>query len=235
MLPIRDTIQSKTPPIVTVGLIVVNSLVFFFQLSLGYKLNDFLAVFGLVPTRFIHLLEKGQILAGILPLFTCMFLHGGWLHIIGNMWYLWIFGDNVEDRVGHAKFFIFYILCGFLSGFTHTLMNPHSGVPTVGASGAIAGIMGAYIVLYPRAKIWTLIPIFFFVQFIEIPAFVFLGFWIIMQFVIGAFSHNMGPLQGGVAWWAHVGGFAAGAILVLVFKKREKYMPKRYADEYRPW
>jgi membrane associated rhomboid family serine protease len=180
-------------------------------------------------------MEKGNYIAGSLPLFTCMFLHGGWLHIIGNMWYLWIFGDNVEDRVGHAKFFIFYILCGFLSGLTHALMNQNSGVPTVGASGAIAGVMGAYIILYPRAKIWTLIPIFFFVQFYEIPAFIFRGFWVLMQLLIGAFSGNMGPLSGGVAWWAHIGGFAAGAILIFVFRKREKYMPKQYADEYRPW
>lgn len=235
MLPIRDTVQSKTLPIVTIGLIVVNSIVFFFQLSLGHHLDGFVGTFGLIPVRFIHMMEKGNYIAGLMPLFTCMFLHGGWFHIIGNMWYLWIFGDNVEDRVGHAKYFIFYVLCGLLSGLTHTLMNPNSGIPTVGASGAIAGVMGAYIILYPRAKIWTLIPILFFVQFFEIPAFIFLGFWVLMQLLIGAFSSNMGPLSGGVAWWAHIGGFATGAILIFVFKKRVKNMPKQYADEYRPW
>jgi membrane associated rhomboid family serine protease len=235
MLPIRDNVQSKTPPIVTIILIVINVAVFFFQISLGSRLNEFLFAFGFVPSKFFHLLEKGDILVAILPLFAYMFLHGGWLHIIGNMWFLWIFGDNVEDRMGHVKFIFFYILCGLIAGLVHAFLNSQSGVPTVGASGAIAGVMGAYFILYPRAKIWTLIPIFFFVQFVEIPAFVFLGFWILIQLFVGAFSMSMGSLSGGVAWWAHVGGFAAGVLLVFIFRKRERNMPKRFADEYKPW
>ena len=234
MLPIRDNVQSKTPQIVTIVLIAINAIIFLFEVSLGSRLNEFLLAFGFTPSKFFHLLEKGDLLVAILPLFSSIFLHGGWLHIIGNMWFLWIFGDNVEDRMGHVKFLFFYILCGLLAGLSHAFLSSQSSIPTVGASGAIAGVMGAYIILYPRAKIWTLIPIFFFVQFIEIPAFVFLGFWILIQFFVGAFSMGMGSL-GGVAWWAHVGGFAAGALLVFIFRKRERTMPRRFADEYRPW
>ncbi len=235
MLPIRDTVQSRTPPIVTVLLIVVNAVIFIYQISLGSRLDNFISHFGFVPTRFFYLLERGNIVFGVLPLFTSMFLHGGWFHIIGNMWYLWIFGDNVEDRMGHIRFLIFYILCGICAGLAHGFMNFRSGIPTVGASGAIAGVMGAYFILYPRARIWTLIPFFFFAQFVEIPAFVFLGFWILMQLFIGTFSLGMGPLSGGVAWWAHIGGFVAGAVLVFVFKRRERFITRRFADEYRPW
>jgi membrane associated rhomboid family serine protease len=235
MLPIRDNVQSKTPPIVTIVLIAINAAVFLFEISLGSRLDEFMFIFGFVPSKFFHLLARSELLVAVLPIFTSMFLHGGWLHIIGNMWFLWIFGDNVEDRVGHVKFIFFYILCGVIAGLTHAFFSPQSGIPTVGASGAIAGVMGAYIVLYPRAKIWTLIPIFFFVQFIEIPAFVFLGLWILIQFFVGAFSMGMGSLSGGVAWWAHVGGFAAGALLVFIFRKRERNLPRRFADEYKPW
>ncbi|MEK7397559.1 MAG: rhomboid family intramembrane serine protease [Candidatus Poribacteria bacterium] len=233
MLPIRDNVQSKTPPIVTIVLIVINVAVFFFEVSLGSRLNEFLFAFGFVPSKFFHLLERGDFVA-ILPLFAYMFLHGGWLHIIGNMWFLWIFGDNVEDRMGHVKFLFFYILCGLIAVLVHAFLNSQSGVPTVGASGATAGVMGAYFILYPRAKIWTLIPILFFVQFVEIPAFVFLGFWILIQFFVGAFSMSMGSLSGGVAWWAHVGGFVAGILLVFIFRKK-RIMPRRFADEYKPW
>lgn len=230
MLPIRDTIQSRTPPIMTVSLIIVNAIAFIFQISLGRGGNEFIMAYGFVPSRFFHLLEKGNILYALLPLFSSMFLHGGWFHIIGNMWYLWIFGDNVEDRVGHLRFLIFYILCGVIAGLAHAFTSFNSGIPTVGASGAIAGVMGAYFILYPRAKIWTLVPIFIFIQFFEIPAIVFLGFWILMQFFMGAFN-----LGGGVAWWAHIGGFIAGAILIFLFRKRKSQLPRQYADQYRPW
>ncbi|MBD3182211.1 rhomboid family intramembrane serine protease [Candidatus Poribacteria bacterium] len=236
MIPIKDTVPSKTYPFVTIGLIVINSIVFLFEVSLGEDLNQFLMTFGLIPLRFFHQIEVGKYpIRRFIPFFTSMFLHGGWLHLIGNMWYLWIFGDNVEDRMGHLKYILFYVLCGLAAGTTHLFTNVNSGIPTVGASGAIAGVMGAYIVLYPKAKIWTLIPIFLFIQFIEIPAFLFLGFWILMQFLIGTFSRSVGPSQGGVAWWAHIGGFAAGAILVFLFKKRKKHEVRRYADEYHPW
>jgi membrane associated rhomboid family serine protease len=236
MIPIRDTVPSRTYPIVTIGLIAVNSVIFLYELSLGSRLSGFLSTFGLVPARYFHLVDEGKAyIIRFLPFFTSMFLHGGWFHIIGNMWYLWIFGDNVEDRMGHAKYLIFYILCGLVAGFTHLFTNSNSGLPTVGASGAIAGVMGAYLVLYPRARVWTLIPIFFFIRFIEIPVFILLGFWIFMQFIIGTSALTSNSSQGGVAWWAHIGGFAAGAVLVFVFRKRKHRLPKRYLDEYQPW
>jgi membrane associated rhomboid family serine protease len=236
MIPIRDTIPSKTRPIVTIGLIVVNSVVFLYELSLGQRLGGFMMTFGLVPVRYFHLVEtESAIISRFIPFFTSMFLHGGWFHVIGNMWYLWIFGDNVEDRMGHIKYFVFYVLCGLAAGFAHLFTNASSGVPTVGASGAIAGVMGAYLILYSRARVWTLIPVFFFVQFVELPAVIFLGFWILMQFLIGTFSMALGPSGGGVAWWAHIGGFVAGTILVFILKKRKRRLPKRYPDEYWPW
>ncbi len=236
MLPIRDTIPSRTYPIVTVSLMVLNFIVFFYQLSLGTRIDIFVTDFGLVPLRFFRLFERGaNPLMAFMPFFTSMFLHGGWFHIIGNMWYLWIFGDNVEDRMGHFRFLIFYIVCGIAAGFAHAFTNPNSGIPTVGASGAIAGVMGAYFILYPGARIWTLVPVFIFAQFVEIPAVIFLGFWIIMQFLIGTFSMGLGPAQGGVAWWAHIGGFAAGAVLVFLFRKRKRSLPRQYADQQLPW
>jgi len=235
MIPLRDTVQARSHPIVTVSLIVINCIAYLLQLALGNSLNEFIINYGFIPSRFFHFMEKGKIFSGILPLFSCIFLHGGWFHLIGNMWYLWIFGDNVEDRVGHFKFVIFYILCGILAGLAHAFTNASSGIPTIGASGAIAGVMGAYIILYPRARIWSLIPIFFFVRFIEIPAIIFLGLWILLQFFMGISSAHLGPSQGGVAWWAHIGGFISGAVLIFIFKKREQYLSKLYADQYRPW
>lgn len=220
----------------TIGLIAANSVIFLFEVSLGQRIGDVLLTFGLVPVKFFYSLKEGIIsINRFIPLFTSMFLHGGWFHVIGNMWYLWIFGDNVEDRMGHFRYFIFYILCGLAAGFTHLFTNVNSGVPTVGASGAIAGVMGAYFILYPRAKIWTLVPVFIFMQFVEIPAFILLGFWIFLQFFSGTFSIVSGVSRGGVAWWAHVGGFIAGLVLVFIFKKRKRRLPRQYPDEYRPW
>src|SRR5204863_5588398 len=151
------------------------------------------------------------LVAVALPFLTSMFLHGGWLHLIGNMWYLWIFGDNVEDRLGHFAYLIFYLLCGLGAGIVHTILNYQTVVPSVGASGAIAGVLGAYVVSYPGAKVLTLIPIFIFVQFIEIPALIVLGLWFVMQFFNGAAAlATTSANGGGVAWWAHVGGFIIG-------------------------
>jgi membrane associated rhomboid family serine protease len=149
-----------------------------------------------------------------------MFLHGGWLHILGNMWFLHIFGDNIEDRLGHIKYLFFYLLSGIGAAFTQVALNPASGVPMVGASGAIAGVMGAYVFLYPRARIVTLIPIIVFLQVIELPAFVFLGLWFVLQIFSGLTSLGIGADAGGVAWWAHIGGFAAGALLLVVLGRR---------------
>ncbi len=149
-----------------------------------------------------------------------MFLHGGWLHLIGNMWYLWIFGDNVEDRLGHSRFLVFYLLAGLGAGFIHTGVNYYVEIPSVGASGAIAGVLGAYLLLYPFARVTTLIPIFFFWQIIEVPAVVILGLWFVMQFLSGTSALAIADAtSGGVAWWAHIGGFLVGMILLAVFRR----------------
>jgi membrane associated rhomboid family serine protease len=224
MFPLRDKIPSKTFPFVTVSLIVINLVVFFYELSLGEQLNSFLNTFSIIPSRFQEVINQPsfQLFPVGLSLFSSVFLHGGWMHIIGNMWYLWIFGDNVEDSTGHFRFLMFYLLCGILAGLTHILMNPFSTVPTIGASGAIAGVMGAYFLLFPKSKILTLIFIFIFIQIIEIPAVFFLGFWIILQFISGSMSRGLVDSGGGVAWWAHIGGFLVGLALILIFKKRKK-------------
>ncbi len=228
MIPLRDNVPSRTFPFVTIALIVVNVVAFLFELSLSQRqLNEFFLHFAVQPVEyrlFLNPRYPGQIgLADVaVPLFTSMFLHGGWLHIIGNMLYLWIFGDNVEDRMGHIKFFIFYILCGLTASLAHILADPRSAVPSLGASGAIAGVLGAYITLYPKARVLVLVPIFIFITTIEIPAFLFLGIWIVQNFISGVASLSVKTAQtGGTAWWAHIGGFAVGAILVWLFAKRE--------------
>jgi rhomboid family protein len=213
MIPLRDVIPSRTTPIVTVTLIVLNVLVFLFELSLGNDLDQFLFAFGLVPADF-----------SLLTLFTSMFLHGGFLHVGGNMLYLWIFGDNVEDRMGHGRFIVFYLMCGIGAAVAQTMMRPASEVPMVGASGAVAGVMGAYFVLYPRSRIVTLLPIFIFIQLIEVPAVLFLGIWFLLQFLsgVGSIADADRASMGGVAFWAHVAGFAVGAIGVLFFRRPER-------------
>ena len=177
MIPIRDTIRAETYPIVNGLIITVNVLFFFVELSQGERLNRFIYIYGLVPARYAIPQISAYFTSGqqVMSFLTFMFLHGGFLHLIGNMWFLYIFGDNVEDRLGHFRYLVFYLLCGLASGVSHLVINWHSKVPTIGASGAIAGVMGAYFILYPRAKVLTLVPIFFFFQFFELPAFVFLG------------------------------------------------------------
>jgi membrane associated rhomboid family serine protease len=222
MIPLRDVIPSRTTPYVTVLLVVVNVLVFLFELSLGDNVDGLLFSFGLVPASF-----------SLLTLFTSMFLHGGFLHVGGNMLYLWIFGDNVEDRVGHVRFLLFYLLCGTAAALAQTFMQPDSQVPMVGASGAVAGVMGAYFVLYPHSKIVTLIPIFIFIQLIEVPAIIFLGIWFLMQFVSGVGSiaaTSAGRSGGGIAFWAHVAGFVAGVLAVLVLRRPERQRVEWWND-----
>ncbi|MDF1536582.1 MAG: rhomboid family intramembrane serine protease [bacterium] len=193
-------------------LIGANVLAFLFELSLGTHLQAFVHVFGVVPERVLAIVtgEPGLIHYAVLPFFTSMFLHGGWLHLLGNMLYLYIFGDNVEDALGHVGYLLFYLACGVAASLTHVALNMSSSIPTVGASGAIAGVLGAYFLLYPKARVVTLLPIFFFIQIVEIPAFLFLGFWFLFQFITGAVETASGA-AGGVAWWAHIGGFTAGA------------------------
>lgn len=225
MIPLRDTVPSRTYPIVTVSLIVANLLIFFYELSLGARLNELVAEYGLIPLRFfVGGGEDGGLLSRFYPFFSSMFLHGGWFHVGGNMLYLWIFGDNVEDRLGHLRYVVFYLLCGILAGLAQTVLYPRSMVPTIGASGAIAGVLGAYFLLYPTARVVTLVPIFFFLQVVEIPAFAFLFFWIFIQFLNGTATVTASAAEagGGVAWWAHIGGFVAGMLLVHLFKKSRK-------------
>src|SRR5204863_2766826 len=222
MIPLRDIIPSRTTPFVTIALITVNVLVFLFELSLGRAVDAFTLYFGLVPAAFSWV-----------TVFTSMFLHGGFLHVAGNMLYLWIFGDNVEDRMGHGRFVVFYLLCGVAAALAQTITAPDSVVPMVGASGAIAGVMGAYFVLYPKSRIVTLIPLFFFFQVIEVPAILFLGIWFVMQFLSGVGSIVTtagGGATGGVAFWAHVAGFVAGISGVIVFRRPERQRVEWWHD-----
>ena len=211
MIPLRDVIPSRTVPYITITIIAINALAWFVELAQGPReLNQFLYVYGVVPGNF-HLAT----------LVTSMFLHGSWSHIIGNMLYLWIFGDNVEDRCGHGRFVVFYLLCGFAAGFGQILMNPGSMVPTIGASGAIAGVMGAYFVLYPHSRVLTFIPFPLF-DVVEVPAIFLLGFWFLMQlFNAGAVAASAGTGGGGVAFAAHVVGFVVGLGGIFLFRKRE--------------
>lgn len=217
MLPLRDNIPSRRFPAVTLGIIVLNLLVFFQELKLGPQVEDFMLVWGIVPARYSSWAHLFPLSTRILPLFSSMFLHGGWLHLIGNMWVLWIFGDNVEDRLGHLKYLGFYLLSGIAAALLHIFTNLNSPVPTIGASGAIAGVMGAYFRFFPHARVETLIPPFFFGPFFELPAILFLGFWFLLQFYNGALSlTGRGHGFGGVAWWAHVGGFVFGLLVALL-------------------
>ncbi len=221
MIPIRDTIPSQHPPIATWLLIIINCIIFLFELKMPEPAREhFFQLFGIVPARFTHpdwALRVGFHIDDYWPLLTSMFLHGGWLHVIGNMWALWIFGDNVEDRMGPVRFVIFYLLCGLAAGMVHWYTNPHSTIPTVGASGAIAGVMGAYLILFPHSRVIVLIPILIFPFFFELPAVFYIGFWALMQVFSGTLSLADARAVGGIAWWAHVGGFSTGVVLHFFF------------------
>jgi membrane associated rhomboid family serine protease len=216
MIPIQDAIQSKNFPVVNIIIIGLNILVFLWQLFQGSYLKEAFFLYGVVPIRYSDSEISAQFttVQQGLPFLTSMFLHGGFLHLLGNMWFLYIFGDNIEDRLGSLRYLVFYFLCGVATGLIHLLTNWTSKIPTIGASGAISGVMGAYLLLHPRARILTLLPIFFFFQFVELPAFVFLGYWLLVQL----FSAGFTPKDvGGVAWWAHIGGFIAGLIFIKIF------------------
>ncbi len=220
MIPLRDTQPSYSRPVMTSIIIAINVVVFLYQVSLDpYSQNYFMSTYGIIPAHF-HLST----------LFTTMFLHGGWMHLIGNMWFLWIYGDNIEDILGHEKYLLFYILCGLAAGAVHVVVNADSRVPTVGASGAIAGVMGAYLVKFPKAKILTLVPIFIFFTTLEIPAVFILGYWFLLQFFNGWGSVGHSHLsEGGVAWFAHIGGFAAGALLITIMGTKDRFLrPQAY-------
>jgi len=223
MIPLRDNIRSRHRPYMNWLLILVNFLVFFQELGLGQRqLNNLFFNLGVVPARVLYLLKAGAPLEALaVPFFTDMFLHGGWVHILGNMLFLWVFGDNVEDRLGHFRYLMFYLVVGIIGSIAHVLANPASTVPIIGASGAIAGVLGAYLISFPRARVLTLLPIFFFVTLVEIPAVVFLIFWFVIQVFNGAAS--LGGVANPVAWWAHIGGFVAGMFLVKLMSPRPVY------------
>jgi membrane associated rhomboid family serine protease len=214
MIPIRDHNPSGTFPAVTVTIIIACVGVFLLELSAGPRIDRVFSAFALVPGNITYGIETGTLGWGsaILPFFTSMFLHGGWLHLIGNMWFLWVFGDNVEDTLGPFRFLAFYLVCGLASGATHYALSPTSTLPTVGASGAIAGVLGGYALLFPGARVLTLVPLGFIFRLVEMPAWVMLGVWFLIQALSG--FATLGATGGGVAWWAHVGGFAAGLALV---------------------
>ncbi len=224
MFPIRDDAPHYTTPWVTYFLIALNTLVFLFELQLSpHSRNTFFFSFGMVPANVTGALHTGAYAAGLLPILTSMFMHGGWLHIIFNMWWLWIFGDNVEDSLGHFRYLLFYLLSGLGASLVHILFNLGSQVPSVGASGAIAGVMGAYFVLFPSARVLTLIP-FFFIYFTWLPAWLILGYWFVLQFLSGAAtaitSSQQAATSGGIAFWAHVGGFLTGVVMIKLFPRR---------------
>jgi len=246
MIPLRDTIPSMRFPVVTLGLIVVNAFIFLFELFAGPRgLDTIFYQWGIVPCTYTatcpaRIRTPGGFLAlsqhpNYLTLLSSMFLHGGWMHIIGNMWSLWIFGDNVEDRMGRTGFLCFYLLSGLAAGVLHIVFNVSSRVPTVGASGAIAGVMGAYLLLFPHARVLALVPIFIFLQTIELPAVFFLGFWFLTNLLSGIGSLAAHTGAGGVAWWAHIGGFLVGLLWALPLRRREgaRSQPYYYDDDRR--
>src|ERR1022692_1448635 len=228
MLPLRDDQARYSTPWVNSFLIGLNLLIFFFEWALDARsLNLLLRQFGVVPSHLAMFLSgspKYPLPAVVLPFFTSLFLHGSWMHVLGNMWFLYIFGDNVEDYLGHFTYLLFYLLCGLFAMATQVAIYPHSNLPTVGASGAIAGVLGAYFILYPRARVLT----WFFVFIFYVPAWIMLGYWFVLQFLAGAVTLSVaqkGRDVGGVAVWAHVGGFVAGLVMVKLFPERRRRTP----------
>jgi membrane associated rhomboid family serine protease len=223
MLPLTDHNPRRTTPYVTFVLIAINILMFMWELSLGTNIERALRAVAFIPARFWG---SPDLAADFIRTMVSMFLHGGWLHLGGNMLYLWIFGDNVEDRLGHGKYAFFYILCGILATLAHAIASPSSRLPSIGASGAIAGVLGAYIVLYPHARVTTVFPIFVFITVREIPAIFVLGMWFVLQFFSGAASIGANADVGGVAYFAHIGGFVAGMILIVLFGGLRRRWPR---------
>jgi membrane associated rhomboid family serine protease len=236
MIPIQDTVRSRNPPLAVYCLIGLNVLAFAFELSLPHgDLDRLFYLFGIVPARYTHpdwAEWVGFPVDDYWPFLTSMFLHGGWTHLIGNMWTLWIFGDNVEDRMGPLRFTLFYLACGLVAGVVHWFTNPHSAIPTVGASGAIAGVLGAYFLLFPQARVVVLVPIFFYPLFFEVPAVTYLLFWVLSQIYIGTLALAGPENVGGVAWWAHVGGFTAGLVLHRLLVRPRRLSRRLQPDEY---
>jgi len=224
LIPLKDDIPSESFPIVTLTIIGLNCAVFFYQLLLGANNERLISTLGIIPYELSHLRDIPPLAPIPLPftVLTSMFLHGGLAHVGGNMLYLWIFGDNVEDSMGHMRFAVFYLLCGVAAAITQIMIAPNSTIPMIGASGAISGVLGAYLLLFPQAKVITLIFFGFLIETVRLPAAFFLTFWIVVQFLSGAFSLTAHSISGGVAWFAHIGGFIAGVVLVSWFKRRRR-------------
>jgi membrane associated rhomboid family serine protease len=239
VIPLRDDVPSRSVPLVNYALVAMNALFFLMELSLGQGLERFVYRAAVVPVLYTGgdgALSLGETVSSLLApelsmrVLLAMFLHAGWAHFLGNMLYLWIFGDNVEDRMGHLRYLVFYLACGWAASYAHIWSDPNSRIPSLGASGAIAGVLGAYFTLYPHARVVTLLPLGFFSQLVQLPAVFFLGFWFLQQFLSGALSLAVKTAQGGgVAWWAHIGGFVAGLLLVWVFQRPGRRPPARDA------
>ena len=218
MLPIRTSVQTGTYPIANTAIIAANILFYLVEMTHGARLDQFFLIYGLVPARYsvpeiaVHFSFSQQVFSFL----SFMFIHGGFWHLLGNMWTLYIFGGNIEAKLGPFRYLLFYLLSGLASGLAHLFLNMHSQIPTVGASGAIAGVMGAYFLLYPKSRIFTLIPILFIPYFVELPAYLFLGIWFLIQFISATGSPASG---GGIAWWAHIGGFLFGVFFLKMFMK----------------
>lgn len=231
MLPLKDTIHSRSFPVVNWLLIALNVLIFFFLASLGSQAERLAIALGVVPSRLLSHPSLGE----FATLFTSMFLHGGWAHLFSNMLALYIFGDNVEDRMGSGRYLLFYLTCGLMAAIVHIFLNVNSSIPTIGASGAISGVLAAYLIFFPTARVITLVPLFFIPWFVEIPALIYLGFWFVSQIFNGVLAIVVGAQAfGGVAWWAHVGGFVAGILLGPIMSRR-RFVRRTYLDEYYPW
>lgn len=231
MLPLKDTIRSRSFPLVNWLLITLNILVFMWEFSMGRGAENWVALLGVVPARFLNFFDGFE----ALTLFTSLFLHGGWAHLLSNMLALYIFGDNVEDRLGSGRYLLLYLASGVAASGLHIFLNPNSNVPTIGASGAISGILAAYFLFFPQARVITLVPLFFLPWLVEVPAVIYLGLWFITQFFSGVLTVVSGAQAlGGVAWWAHVGGFVAGLVLGPLLARR-RYVRRTYLDDFYPW
>jgi membrane associated rhomboid family serine protease len=237
MIPLKDDVPSRSVPIVTLVLIALNVAAYVYQLSLGFSVDGggraaaeaFVFEFGATPCRLTGTCDRGDFPSPYVTVFTSMFLHGSPLHVAGNMLYLWIFGDNVEDALGHGRFLLFYLLSGGAAATAQTIAGPTSTIPMIGASGAVSGVLGAYLLLFPYATILTLMIFGFFVRSVHIPAVIVLGFWIVLQLINGWLTMNASAMgrgeSGGVAWFAHIGGFLAGMLLLLLFRPRPSRRP----------
>ncbi len=220
IIPYKDDNPTRIFPFVTIGLIAINTIVFILQIISPADPRQTVFAYGAIP-NYLLTFKDVQPIHPVLTVFTSMFMHGGLLHLGGNMLYLWIFGNNIEDRLGHMRFIIFYILCGVAAAYSHAITEPSAMIPMVGASGAVSGILGAYLLLFPHARVHTLIFIFFYVHVIRLPALFVIGFWIVIQFINGILSKGVAT-QGGVAWFAHIGGFVFGILVIKIFLKTKR-------------